>query len=450
MRTRLVALIGALLLAGVGFAPPAVAEKYEAPHGPAFNNPIGGDKSRFRIERRIMQAIKSTRRDGRIRIAAYSFDRIPVAAALLDARRRGVKVQILLNDHQDTAAMRMLRARLGSDPKKPNFIYRCRSSCRGAQPNRNLHTKFYLFSKAGKSEDVVMVGSANLTLNAVAHQWNDLWTTSEKPDLYQNYVALFNDMRRDYNKRQPSYLFCAKPLEMACDEYADTMVSRVLPKRTTFKNDIILDFLDQVQCLTPQPDGTNKRTKLALSMHTIRGNRGLYLAEKIRKLYAAGCNFRVNYGIIGFYVKLRLGAVTSRGRIPMRSTGFDFNGDEEIDRYTHQKYFVVRGNFAGDPLARITMTGSSNWATLGTAQDEVIFTVHGGGVAKKYMRNFERMWLPRYSRNAYTTTYTNFRVTRMIVGADGVQRPITVTKRRAVTRVLPDQVRGAGPRWESD
>ena len=74
---------------------------------------------------------------------------------------------MLLNDHQDTHAMKRVRAVLGTNRFAKNFIYKCKQGCRTfADQYRNLHSKFYTFTQAGKSKDVMVVGSVNLTRNA--------------------------------------------------------------------------------------------------------------------------------------------------------------------------------------------------------------------------------------------------------------------------------------------
>ncbi len=44
----------------------------------------------------------------------------------------------------------------------------------------------------------------------------------------------------------------------------------------------MLDMLSKIQCLTPDGAGGQTRTHLVLSMHTMRGARGNYLASAIR------------------------------------------------------------------------------------------------------------------------------------------------------------------------
>jgi hypothetical protein len=98
----------------------------------------------------------------------------------------------------------------------------------------------------------------------------------------------------------------------------------------------------------------------------------------------------------------------------------------------------------------MVLTGSVNWSSLSTANDEVWFTVRGAVVAKKYLRNFDYQWNnARNTRNAYTTTYANFRVRRTVTDPDGTTRTVWRTVRRPVTTVERDPYL-KGPYWEDD
>jgi phosphatidylserine/phosphatidylglycerophosphate/cardiolipin synthase-like enzyme len=216
-------------------------------------------------------------------------------------------------------------------------------------------------------------------------------------------------MKNDYETEQPSFEFCGVPVGPQCDDSVDQYTTVVFPRRTGRHYDVVLDILNKIRCITPKASGGKRRTSLVLSMHTMRGNRGNYIAAAIRRKFAEGCNFRVQFGLIGYHTKRILGMRTARGRIPLRSTGYDFNHDEEVDRYTHQKYFVIRGNYDGNPDTNLTFTGSSNWSSLGSGNDEIQFSIRGKSVARQYLHNFNFMWRPGNSRNAYTTTFENFR-----------------------------------------
>jgi len=438
-------------------------KRWKAFNGPFFNNPHL-PKDRYRIERRILETLRHVPKGEYVRIAIYSFDRIPVANAIVAAHRRGVHIQMLLNDHWENRAMQMVRAELGFNRSAKSFIYKCKSGCRTTTDQyRNLHSKFYTFTKAGKSEDVLVIGSHNFTRNADAHQWNDAYFMSGNKALFKQFTATFKDMKKDYNTKQPPMYFCGVPVGAHCDDSVDKYTNWVFPKRSTPDNDEVLNMLNKIQCLTPDGAGGQTRTKLVLSMHTMRGARGNYLASAIRNKWAEGCDFRVSYGLIGVKTKQILGASTARGRIPLRSTGLDYDPDDDFDLnmdgdddviltyYTHQKYFVIQGTYNGVPNTAMTLTGSSNWASLGTAQDELFFTIQGAGTAKRYVKNFDLMWnSSRFSRNAYTTTYTDFRVAKKVLGADGEYHTVYETVRRPVTTVEPDGYVAGGPYWESD
>ena len=438
-------------------------KRWKAPQGPFFNDPRR-KKGWFRIERKVIDTIKHTRKGSTIRIAVYSFDRMPVANALIAAHRRGVKVQMILNDHQYTRAMRAVRREIGAKRYRSSFIYRCTAGCRSKQNQyNNMHTKFYSFSRAGRSKDVIAVGSANLMLNADKHQWNDLYFTSGDHELFRQFVRLFNDMRKDYDTRQPPQFFCGTPANgVACDDSVDKHTVWAYPKPSGPRNDLVLDTLGKVQCLTPDGAGGQTRSRIAVSMHTMRGNRGDYLAAAIRQKWAEGCRVRVMYGLIGYHTKRVIGAPTARGRIPLRSTGLDFNPDDDYDLnkdgkddlilsvYSHQKYVAIQGNYNGNPDTHMVVTGSANWASLSPGNDEVRMTIRGKKLTRKYVKNFNYQWrIKRNSRNAYTTTYVNFRVARKVRDEDGSTRTVWRTVRRPVVTIEPDPYR-PGPYWEND
>ena len=444
--------------------------RYHVPTGAYFNNPRGSWHSRLRIERQVVRAIDNTRKGSFIRIALYSFDRIPVAKRLLAAHSRGVHVQLLLNDHQDTQAMKMLRARLGTNVKKKDFIYKCHSGCRTDNRKRLLHTKFYTFSKTGGSKWALFFGSHNLTMNAARHQWNDLYLMDGDKELFKQYVFLFDDMKKDYEKAQrPLPTFCGIPANgLYCDDALDFGNTVTFPRLVGPKNDPIVQILNRVQCITTAADGRRVRTKLAVNMHTIRGHRGNYLADAYRRKFAEGCQARFSFGLVGAITKGHLGARTPRGRMPLRSTGFDYhpennddvknNPDDKLDLtldyYSHQKFLIIQGNYAGNPNAQVVFTGSSNWGALGSVNDEILVGLQGQQVARQYLKQFNFEWRPGNSRNAYTTSYLHFRRPVVHIGPYGekVVTYETVTRKRVT--VDPSLVWRPGvdygPFWEDD
>ena len=66
--------------------------------------------------------------------------------------------------------------------------------------------------------------------------------------------------------------FCGDPQGSSCDDSVDKYTNWVFPKQSTRSDDLVLNMLAKIQCLTPDGDGGQTRTKLALNMHTMRGD----------------------------------------------------------------------------------------------------------------------------------------------------------------------------------
>ncbi len=147
------------------------------------------------LVRRVIAAIDHTLGGETIRIAAYSFDRTDVMNALLRAHQRGVRIKIVLNDNWTSPQTLHLRRVLGHNRKHKSFVVICHGSCRGGPGN--LHMKVYAFSRSGAARNVVITGSANMTDRAVSLQWNDLYTMNNERVLYDTFVQVFNQLKRD-------------------------------------------------------------------------------------------------------------------------------------------------------------------------------------------------------------------------------------------------------------
>ena len=354
--------------------------------GGFFNNPWGGRRSKFRIERQIVEAIRHARPGSHIRIAVYSFDRVNVAKALIEAHRRGVHVQVLHNDHQVTEAMRMLRRALGTDRGKKSWDYTCRTGCRSVQGV--LHDKIYLFDRTGGAKNVVMTGSHNLTLNATAHQFNDLLVQRNAPRLHDVLLRLFWQLRRD---RTANPLFVHRVLK-------DYELWAMPHPRTTRWNDPVMNVLRQVRCRGARGNtGVDGRTKIRVSMHSWNGERGAWLARKLRQLYAEGCNVKVMWSLAGAEMKREIGTPTPRGTVPRRADGYNTDCDvlQEVDMYSHQKYMTISGRYGKDRRASYVFTGSSNWTAQGISGDEMILRARGLRLVRQWNHNFDFIWRHR-------------------------------------------------------
>lgn len=358
--------------------------KWQPTEGPVFNVPRSKPETQFRIEHQVLSAIRHAKKGSRIWMSMFSFDRFPVADALIAARKRGVQVQVLINDHEMTPAQRKLRAAIGTNPKKKNFAYQCYKGCRSN--GDVLHSKFFLFSKTGAAEDVVMVGSVNMKMNGAKNQYNDLWTTNNSPALFERLEALFREQRLDRPVPKP-YI----------DETINKYRLMVTPFHGAPYDDPIMTLLRPVKCTGATINGG--RTIIRVNMHAWDGSRGKYIAQRFRNLYAQGCDIRIQYGMAGAGVRAVFGNPTKRGYVPVRSNGFDTdhsgpNGesDGEVDLYSHMKLLLISGHYGDDTRARYTVTGSSNYQDSGLTGDEMLLTISGRKTYKPYFRHFNWMW----------------------------------------------------------
>jgi len=92
---------------------------------------------------------------------------------------------------------------------------------------------------------------------------------------------------------------------------------------------------------------------------------------------------------------------TKRGFVPVRSNGFDTNGDGVIDLYTHQKLLEVNGHFGNRRGAKVVWTGSSNFQDSGKNGDEILFRIMSPSNYKRYAANWKWMWDNKTRRLAW-------------------------------------------------
>jgi len=380
-------------------------EPWRPTSGAHFNVPRADPEPRFRIERQIVGAINHARKGSLIQISVFSFDRKNVADALVDARRRGVQVRILMNNHQMNSVMRRLHRVLGTNRTRNNFAYECTYGCRSQ--GENLHTKMYLFSHTGGAKNVVMTGSTNLTYNAVDNQYNDLLVRNDVPKVYAAFSALFDQMRIDKPVYPPYY-------KQAIGEKYELQVLPYPDFGPT--HDPVMQMLNRVHCWGARGGtGNNGRTVVRVSMHAWNDYRGTYLARKVRSLFAEGCDVRLMYGMASASVRDEFAKKTRRGYVPVHVNGYDTEEvgglDGKIDLYSHQKILTVSGNYWGDSSTSFVFTGSSNWNAGGAKGDEIIFRASSPTLVNRYLRNFNFIWEERSHLAKYIPYATSSRIT---------------------------------------
>lgn len=355
------------------------AQAYTPDDGSTFNNPWGDMAAKERLLTKITRTIQSAHKGSTIRIAAYSNDRKDATDAMIAAHKRGVNVQVLLNDNWTSYQTKRLRRVLGTDISKRSFLRICVNSCRGKRGN--LHSKFYLFNHAGQARDIVMFGSANLTGFAAKTQWNDLYSTSDRKALHGFFVDVFNQMKRDRPVRHP---FISKTI-------GDFTINVYPRYNTTQADDPIMARLNGVRCKDyANGAGIAGRTMIRINMYGWNGTRGVYLARKVAELSRHGCNIQVLESSAGGKVV----EILARNGVLIKTPDADRNNNGTVDVFTHDKWMILGGRIRTKSGWHV-WTGSQNWSDRSLNGDEINVHIHRRGVFYGYRKNFEHIWNKR-------------------------------------------------------
>jgi phosphatidylserine/phosphatidylglycerophosphate/cardiolipin synthase-like enzyme len=380
---------------------------YTPTFGPKFNNPYGNKTARRRLVTNVIRTIDSSPGYVRpktasgalapcpsnprlwpseIKISLYSIADRAFVDALIRASRRCVSVQLLMNNHLDATTSRSwgrLLAALGNDRSKRSWTRRCIGGCRG---HAVLHSKFYLFSRAGRARNTVMVGSSNMTSNAVKVQYNDLFTANGNSALYGQYKKIFNEMKRDQVVSNPLRVVTA-------GRYTSTFYPYPAANART---DRTRAALNSIRCTGARGAGIKGRSVLYINMHSWHGPRGRYLAERVRTMYNRGCHVRILYSFMG----KRTYNLLTRGtgpRMVARRVLFPGPRGRVAAKYSHMKMFAVAGRVGSDRSSWVTWTGSNNWADRSIHGDEVTIRIPSLSVYRAYVKNWKNMRARRSS-----------------------------------------------------
>jgi hypothetical protein len=367
------------LVAGLSGSAQATPSHYNPTRGATFNNPYGGGVAAHKIVHKIVQTVDSVRTGHKIRIASWNFRSHAIADALIRAHRRGVSVRVIMDygnwnpDIPNNIARRTHAALAKHDKNRhkdmTSWLKRCHGACRGH--HGIAHTKFYVFDKVQKTKDVVMYGSANATELAATIQWNDIYTVTQSQDKYDEFINVFNQMKRDRAVKQAFLHY--QHGRMGLDFYP-------YRGKGTAK-DPVLSVLNDVRCTgATQGAGINGHTKIRVAQTATYGDRGLALAQRLATMKKRGCNIRLVYAMFGRQVlKVLRGA-----HVPLTHLAYDADCNGIYDKYVHMKSMTISGVYDGNRHARITWNGSANWTPVSLASDEVVGILQKGDVTRKY------------------------------------------------------------------
>jgi len=370
---------------------------------PIFNEP--GRKRSRAILNRVVRAINHTPRGETIRLATYSLDRGEVIAALRRARGRGVRVQVIVNQHTSSGLVFSLQRRLGHNPHKKNFVVTCPGRCRAPGDGGNQHAKVVSFTRSGGTRDLIIGTSGNLTSKAVYRQWNDSWAIAYDPKVFATWVAFFNQMKfqRQRGSRvvTVSQPHVANPYSVWLQRTSTTAADRTAARAAS--QDAVLRRMRAVGCKTQHGYGTpDGRTVVRVMEYAMYGPRGVTLANEMARLKRGGCDVMV----IGSVFSRQVKGIIERAGIPLRMADWLFaERDPALEDgiggygprfYSHFKLMTVDGSFDRQPTKSV-WTGSENWTGISFANEEIVVRFTDPGYYRSYLREFNRMWRGRAS-----------------------------------------------------
>lgn len=373
--------------------------------GPLFNDPYGDPVQRRRLVKHVVRTINASpgyrlRGPGRkglrlkcptdpadapsqIKIAVYSIADQEFTDALLAANRRCVSVQVLMNSHLTSVTspswgriIAALGARGNGWRHRRSFAHRCSNGCLGTS---TLHSKIFLFSRSGTARDTVMVGSSNMTRNAVRVQWNDLYTVNNHPTMFRQYRTMFERMVPDVMAQGP-FVF------PATGRYQSTFYPfRAANQRT----DTTVRSLRTVRCRgATGGTGVRGRTIVYVEMHAWFGDRGRAITRQLRGLYDRGCHIRILYSFMLKRTHDELTEGTGR-RMLLRRVAFPQPYGVLADKYSHLKMYAVSGHIGKDRSAEVVWTGSNNWTDKSDHGDEVTLRIASSAAYRAYVRHWK-------------------------------------------------------------
>jgi phosphatidylserine/phosphatidylglycerophosphate/cardiolipin synthase-like enzyme len=381
---------------------------YVIPPSSYFSFPNRSKMERLAIRNRVLYTIQSTwggarnslggplPANGKIRIATWSFDDWAIAKALVAARKRGVSVQVVAakSANRGIASWRWLRKKLGSrlyrrgypiTREMHSFARQCRGACRG--PGGTPHAKYFLFDNVGASHtrNVVVQTSANLTEMAFQGQWNQA-QVMHSSRAYTDFYAVFRQAAFGRPLAQPYHVAAM-----------GSVVNYFFPRpKATPAQDPVMQNLDAVNCRGATAGSGNGRTTIRIIQYAIYGERGVWIAKKLRSLWEAGCDIAIIYSVSSRPVLTILRKRSGRGAVPMRqSVVKDPWGN--IVKYNHSKWMTITGHWAVSTADYMTFSGSANWANLAFGGDEQMQRILSRAVVLRHLAAFAKTWRQRTS-----------------------------------------------------
>lgn len=379
-------------------------KKYRVKGGVTFNAATSGLQKRRAIMRKITKTINHAPKGSEVRIFSWKIWTASGVTALLNAQKRGVKVRAIMFEGntivEDNPHFWRLQKGLKAGNKKRKKARHsaarlCKGSCRG--PGGTAHSKFFTFSKAGRSKHVYMHTSSNWGDAAAARQWNDMYTTVGNKAVYKTAAKVFDQAWKDTH---------VKPTWVEQPTANGKIVFAWGPSNArSIKNDRLMKALRQTKCrgATGGAGNANGRTIIRVAPDVMRGGPGMKVAKQLKRLWDNGCDVKIGYTVMGIDVRRHLLGAGGRGPVPMSHLVQDNDGDGVFDRYFHMKAYTINGRIGKNKQAYFLVQGSANTSGLALHSDETYgYFFNRKRITKRYQNHID-YWYVNFPRSVPTT-----------------------------------------------
>lgn len=394
VRLTIAGLLSLLTVATSTVAPAAAPLPYTVKPGVIFNDPKGTRAEERRIVTHVERAIDNAPTGSTIRIAQYLFDLDSSADKLIAAHKRGVNVQLLIDDIPVSEQTKRVRAVVGTNKRARSYLTRCVNSCMSSQPSV-MHAKFFLFSQTGASANVSMISAANLYTGNTYVSWNNLHTLVGDTTMYASLNRYFNDMLPDIDR--PNYYRTTTSGQHKAYFYP----RKAVPGTADVP---LLDVLNHVRCTGVAPGyGYRGRTVIQVAQWGWSAAR-LDVARRLWALHDQGCVVQViqnNFQTGARVTQTLLKRSRRHGMMRVYNAGIDSNGNGKRDLYIHHKALIINGVWFGRANTKVVYTGSANLTGPGLlANNEILLRVFHAGTYHAYANHLN------YIRDNWTRRVT--------------------------------------------
>jgi len=397
VRSALSVLVVAAFCVAVAPSPKAAAVASFQPVRAIFNNPNGTEEQRYAIVSYIDRAIDAAPKGSVIHIALYSIYTQSTTDKLLAARKRGVIIKMVTDDHYSSPQVAELVKAFGTKVStgSGSFVKVCHRSCSSDMGFSYMHAKLFMFSAAGSYKNLVMIGSSNLSEAQINLGWNNMYTLVNRSKIYDSLTKYFTALTRDANDKDTAY---RETVDGNVKTYA---FPRWEGKRIDRNSDTYYGILGHITC-SGAASGYGKDGKTVVSVASYQWSwYRLYLAQRLWNLDNAGCDVRVVYSAQNTDAKVMAALKKTGGKYGgIKMHNADQDGPELDDKYSHNKYVLVSGVYGGNRSSKLVFTGSANFTqTALRYNNEVIVKLRANAAYDLYRDNF----LTIYSFKSTTT-----------------------------------------------